>query len=68
MSVADKIKRRVAAVNAKREEVEKYLAPTKPARRFRPRVKKDELWDRNQKLEMSKLADAFLEEKTKARA
>ena len=31
--------------------------------RLRRRVKKDELWDRNQRLEMAKLADQFVNER-----
>jgi len=34
-----------------------------PKRVFRRRVPKDELWDRAERLEMSKLADEFLKAK-----
>jgi hypothetical protein len=53
MTVADKIKQRVAAMNTKRE------------RRFRPprRLKPAELWTRDQRIAMSKLADEFLKDK-----
>jgi hypothetical protein len=60
MSVADKIKQ----MKAKHEELEKYLAPTKPTKRiFRPRVGKSELWTRDQRQELAKLADEFLNER-----
>jgi hypothetical protein len=62
--VSDKIKTAIREMAAKRVDKSR----PEPRRMFRPRVPKAELWDRDQRLEMAKLADDFLEEKAKARA
>ena len=64
MTIAEKIKARVA----EQRELEKQIPLHTNEMRPRPRVAKDKLWTRDQKLELAKLAEAFLNAKAKARA
>jgi hypothetical protein len=64
MGVAEKIKARVA----EQRELEEQIPLHRNKHRLPKRVKKSELWTRDEATELSKLADAFLEEKAKARA
>jgi hypothetical protein len=59
MTIAEKIKARVA----EQRELEKQIPLHTNEMRPRPRVAKDKLWTRDQKLEMAKLAEAFLKER-----
>ena len=64
MGVAEKIKARVA----EQRELEEQIPLHRNKHRLPKRVKKSELWDREKRQELAKLADAFLEAKAKARA
>jgi hypothetical protein len=62
-TIAEKIKERAE----EQRELEK-LIPLGPTKVMRKRVAKSELWNREQRQELAKLADAFLDAKAKARA
>ena len=64
MTIAEKIKARVA----EQRELEKQIPLHRNKHRLPKRVVKKELWNRDQKLELAKLAQNFLEAKPKASA
>jgi hypothetical protein len=63
-TIAEKIKERAE----EQRDLEKQIPLHRNKHRLPKRVKKSELWDREKRQELAKLADAFLEAKAKARA
>ena len=60
---SEKALAKIRAMDVERQELEKLIPLHRNKHRLPRRVKKSELWTKDQAREMSKLADEFLKEK-----